>query len=288
MSAWQRSEAKERTSPAERIVPIHHPLPAIQACRPLLCHPESLWLFQGPRLFFLGTRIPYPNMNCHPDRSVAKWRACPERSRMGTCSSLHQPTDAHGSVGLPFVIPSGHGLARPPKVMKNTFCLVTALDGSVALPFVIPSEAEGSAVPRTFPGSVFNRAQKVESVAARHWTIHTKSERGDFPFENSPLRSDLSKIRFGYLITRLSSRKPSRPRKLSPRFPLSSVLTLIARASYLPLSTIQFPGRPRESRYRSSSWLYSALSWKITLPLIWILLDFPGKLRGLTHFVVWK
>src|SRR5580704_14738019 len=26
-------------------------------------------------------------MNCHPDRSVAKWRACPERSRMGICSS---------------------------------------------------------------------------------------------------------------------------------------------------------------------------------------------------------
>jgi len=79
------------------------------------------------------------------------------------------------------------------------------------------------------------------------------------------LRPDLSKIRFGYLITRLSSRKPSRPRKLSPRFPHSSVLTLIARASYLPLLTIQFPGGPREFRYRSSSWLYSALSWKIAI-----------------------
>ena len=45
---------------------------------------------------FLGTRIPYPNMNCHPDRSVAKWR-----------DLLFSPpaTDAHESVALPFVIP---------------------------------------------------------------------------------------------------------------------------------------------------------------------------------------
>jgi hypothetical protein len=44
---------------------------------------------------FLGTRIPYPNMNCHPDRSVAKWR-----------DLLFSPpaTDAHESVALPFVI----------------------------------------------------------------------------------------------------------------------------------------------------------------------------------------
>jgi hypothetical protein len=28
-------------------------------------------------------------MNCHPDRSVAEWRACPARTRMGTCCSLH-------------------------------------------------------------------------------------------------------------------------------------------------------------------------------------------------------
>jgi hypothetical protein len=79
--------------------------------------------------------------------------------------------------------------------MKNAFCLATALYGSAALPFVIPSaprisycaapetatcaafveesrmkfadhtkldrksgEAEGSAVPRTFLGNVFDRA----------------------------------------------------------------------------------------------------------------------------------
>jgi hypothetical protein len=47
------------------------------------------------------------------------------------------------------------GPARPPKVMKNTLGLATALYGSIALPFVIPSEAEGSAVPRTRPGNVF-------------------------------------------------------------------------------------------------------------------------------------
>ena len=38
------------------------------------------------------------------------------------------------------------GPVRPPKVMKNTFCLATAHHGSVVLSFVIPSAAEGSAV----------------------------------------------------------------------------------------------------------------------------------------------
>jgi hypothetical protein len=44
--------------------------------------------------------------------------------------------------------------------MKNAFCQVTALHGSVALPFVIPSVAEGSAVPRTIPGNVFDKAKR--------------------------------------------------------------------------------------------------------------------------------
>jgi hypothetical protein len=36
--------------------------------------------------------------------------------------------------------------------------------GTTTLPFVIPSEAEGSAVPRTFPGNVFrqNAAQSTD------------------------------------------------------------------------------------------------------------------------------
>jgi hypothetical protein len=42
--------------------------------------------------------------------------------------------------------------------MKNAFCSATALHGSVALPFVIPSAAEGSAVPRTFPGNDFRQS----------------------------------------------------------------------------------------------------------------------------------
>jgi hypothetical protein len=42
-----------------------------------------------------------------------------------------------------------------PKVMKNDFYPATTLHGSIALPFVIPSAAEGSAVPRTIPGNVF-------------------------------------------------------------------------------------------------------------------------------------
>src|ERR1700730_12777322 len=45
------------------------------------------------------------------------------------------------------------------KVMKNAFGPTTPFHGSIALPFVIPSEAEGSAVPRTSPGNVFDRAR---------------------------------------------------------------------------------------------------------------------------------
>src|ERR1700677_2630520 len=41
------------------------------------------------------------------------------------------------------------------RTRENAFCPATALHGSVALPFVIPSAAEGSAVPRTFAGNVF-------------------------------------------------------------------------------------------------------------------------------------
>src|ERR1700722_9048203 len=66
-----------------------------------------------------------PNKNCHPDRSVAKWRdlllphpasntngsapstLChPERSR-GICSSLHRPQMHRESTSLTFVIPTG-------------------------------------------------------------------------------------------------------------------------------------------------------------------------------------
>src|SRR5580658_6737164 len=44
------------------------------------------------------------------------------------------------------VVDGPQAACGPPKEMKNTFCPATALHGSVALPFVIPSEAEGSAV----------------------------------------------------------------------------------------------------------------------------------------------
>jgi hypothetical protein len=37
----------------------------------------------------------------------------------------------------------------------------TAAEESAALPFVIPSAAEGSAVPRTFPGNVFREGGSV-------------------------------------------------------------------------------------------------------------------------------
>jgi hypothetical protein len=45
----------------------------------------------------LGTRIPYENMNCHPDRSVAKWR---------DLLLILGPSNPDGSAALPFVIPS--------------------------------------------------------------------------------------------------------------------------------------------------------------------------------------
>ena len=47
-------------------------------------------------------------MNCHPDPSVAKRRACPERSRMGTCCSLYQHPIHSGA--LPFLCHPGESL----------------------------------------------------------------------------------------------------------------------------------------------------------------------------------
>jgi len=49
---------------------------------------------------------------------------------------------------------------RPAQGDEKRFYPATALHGSVALPFVIPSEAEGPAVPRTTPGYVFDRGQR--------------------------------------------------------------------------------------------------------------------------------
>jgi hypothetical protein len=51
-----------------------------------------------------------------------------------------------------------HGHSGPPKVVKNAFCPATTLHGSVTLPFVIPSVAEGSAVLRTIPGNIFRQS----------------------------------------------------------------------------------------------------------------------------------
>src|SRR5580658_3376197 len=86
---------------------------------------------------FFGHSHPYQNMNCHPDRSEAKW---------SDCGSLHQPPDA---------------------------------DGSAALPFVIPSAAEGSAVPRTFPGNVIRQsaAEWICSSAGSSWKCFSTESR---------------------------------------------------------------------------------------------------------------
>ena len=54
------------------------------------------------------------------------------------------------------------GSRGPPEEMKNTFSPATDLHGSVALPFVIPSAAEGSAVQRTFHGNVFDLANAAQ------------------------------------------------------------------------------------------------------------------------------
>jgi hypothetical protein len=112
---------------------------------------------------------------CHPDRSEAERRDLQFRGPSWKCFSTEVMKDAlcpatalHGSVALPFVIPteakrSGEICSSADlswkcfstEVMKNALCPATALHGSVALPFVIPSVAEGSAVPQTFPGNVF-------------------------------------------------------------------------------------------------------------------------------------
>jgi hypothetical protein len=46
---------------------------------------------------------------------------------------------------------------RPTQEEENGFCSATALHGSVALPFVIPTAVEGSAVQPTFTGNVFRQ-----------------------------------------------------------------------------------------------------------------------------------
>jgi hypothetical protein len=47
---------------------------------------------------------------------------------------------------------------RPTQGDENGFCSATPLHGSVALPFVIPTGAEGSAVQPTFTGNVFRQS----------------------------------------------------------------------------------------------------------------------------------
>jgi hypothetical protein len=67
-------------------------------------------------------------------------------------------TTLHGSVGLPFVIPTGLCRGSFSYLRRlEPFGSATTLHGSVGLPFVIPSGAEGSAVQRIFPGSVFRQ-----------------------------------------------------------------------------------------------------------------------------------
>jgi hypothetical protein len=75
---------------------------------------------------------------CHLDRSEAQWRDLCVDAPSWKCFS----TEESWACG-------------PTKAMKNVLCPATAFHGSVALPFVIPSEAEGSAVPRTSLGNVF-------------------------------------------------------------------------------------------------------------------------------------
>ncbi len=69
------------------------------------------------------------------------------------------------------------GPARPPKGMKNTFCLATALHGSVALSFFIPSAAEGSAV-----GFTDHRSQGSTNLT---FVILTGAQRVEGPAINS-------------------------------------------------------------------------------------------------------
>jgi hypothetical protein len=91
---------------------------------------------------------------CHPKPPLCH----PERSR-GICSSPSWKSCALSQTELSSRSEESWA-SGPSKIMNNAFCPVNPLNGSAALPFVIPSEAEGSAVQRTSPGNVFDRAYR--------------------------------------------------------------------------------------------------------------------------------
>src|ERR1700678_873896 len=85
-------------------------------------------------------------MNCHPDRSEAKWRACPERSRMGTCgsadtswkgSSRERENDDHrkkeDSRGLRSIKPAGSVVAEGVNHLLHYVSLLINWSGISAL-----------------------------------------------------------------------------------------------------------------------------------------------------------
>ncbi len=70
--------------------------------------------------------------------------------------------------------------------------LETAFHGSIALPFVIPSAAEGSAVPRTFLGNVSIERSGLDCSLLRQPSMHRECNHPNLCFSNSRSRCSAS------------------------------------------------------------------------------------------------
>jgi hypothetical protein len=124
-------------------------------------------------------------MNRHPDRSVVQWRACPERSRTGTCCSLHPQRQSRKPATLPFVI-------SPAPACRG-------------------SGAEGSAVLWTFLGNVFR-----QSVQMKCHPDRSEAQWRDLLFASSPTKLQ-HRNRTGDLLFASSATTPQETRH-SPLF----------------------------------------------------------------------
>jgi hypothetical protein len=114
---------------------------------------------------------------CHPDRSVAKGR---------DLLSSSASSNLNGGATLPFVIPTRISChASLDKAVCAPFCKGKAHEmrqGHQLPQEIRGSEAEGSAVPRTSPGNVFNTPHRgyfpPSFVAARNLPTYNRVSSG--------------------------------------------------------------------------------------------------------------
>jgi hypothetical protein len=96
---------------------------------------------------------PNPKQKYHPDRSG------------GTCCSSSAAWNLNGSAALPFVIPSVPGFSTSPLSLATTYVVLSQenhMQSTEAANLDRKSgEAEGSAVPRTCPGNVFQQSVRM-------------------------------------------------------------------------------------------------------------------------------